>query len=44
VFAVLPDDEREQLLGSVSRMLDGHGIDRLDLAYRTDAYRARTRP
>jgi ubiquinone/menaquinone biosynthesis C-methylase UbiE len=44
VFAVLPDEEREELLASVTRMLDAHGIERLDLAYRTDTYRARTRP
>ena len=43
VFAVLPDEEREELLGAVTSMLDAHGIDRLDLRYRTDTYRARAR-
>jgi len=32
------------LLASVARMLDAHGVDRHDLRYRTDTYRARTRP
>jgi SAM-dependent methyltransferase len=44
VFAVLPDEEREGLLGTVRSMLDAHGIDQLDLRYRTDTYRARARP
>ena len=44
VFAVLPDDDREELLSAVVAMLAAHGIDELDLHYRTDTYRARTRP
>jgi len=44
VFAVLPDDDREELLSAVAAMLAAHGIDELDLHYRTDTYRARTRP
>jgi SAM-dependent methyltransferase len=44
VFAVMPDDDRAELLASVGGMLDAHGISELDLRYRTDTYRARTRP
>ena len=44
VFAVLPDEEREELLATVGKMLDAHGVDELDLVYRADTYRARTRP
>jgi SAM-dependent methyltransferase len=43
VFAVLPDPEREELLGAVAGLLDRHGISELDLRYRTDTYCARTR-
>jgi SAM-dependent methyltransferase len=44
VFAVLPDGEREELLGDVARMLDGRRISELELRYRTDTYRARAHP
>jgi SAM-dependent methyltransferase len=40
VFAVLPDAEREELLGAVGGLLDERGISELDLRYRTDTYRA----
>jgi ubiquinone/menaquinone biosynthesis C-methylase UbiE len=43
VFAVLPEREREELLGAVAALLDRRGISRLDLRYRTDTYRARAR-
>jgi SAM-dependent methyltransferase len=43
VFAVLPDAERDELLGAVAGLLDGRGIDELDLRYRTDTYRTRAR-
>jgi SAM-dependent methyltransferase len=43
VFAVLPDREREQLLGAVAGLLDERGISELELRYRTDTYRARAR-
>jgi SAM-dependent methyltransferase len=41
VFAVLPDAEREELLGAVAELLDRRGISELDLPYRTDTYRVR---
>jgi SAM-dependent methyltransferase len=43
VFAVLPEPEREELLGAVARLLDRRGIRELGLRYRTDTYRARAR-
>jgi SAM-dependent methyltransferase len=43
VFAVLPDAEREGLLGAVAGLLDERGIGELELRYRTDTYRARAR-
>ncbi len=43
VFAVLPDAEREELLGAVAGLLDERGINELELRYRTDTYRARVR-
>jgi SAM-dependent methyltransferase len=43
VFAVLPDSEREELLGAVAGLLDRRGIGELGLRYRTDAYCARAR-
>jgi hypothetical protein len=43
VFAVLPDREREELLGVVAGLLDERGISELELRYRTDTYVARAR-
>jgi len=44
MFAVLPEPEREGLLAAVAGLLDRHGIDQVDLRYRTDTYGCRARP
>ena len=44
VVAVLPDDERAEVLAEVGELLSRHRVTALELRYRTDAYRARAHP